>query len=107
MTASADQKRRYSRQTRLAEIGERGQAKLCAATVAIQSSGFVRTIEHRYVCRAGMTVTEGAPTVSPAHVDRAADIASLGLRHGPAREVAEGALRALVAIRSVLGEGRE
>ena len=50
---------------------------------------------------------EGAEAVSPAHVDRAADIASLGLRHAPAREVAEGALRALAAIRSVLGEGRE
>lgn len=102
MTTNADPKRRYSRQIRLAEIGEDGQAKLCAATVAIPSSGFVRTIERRYVCRAGMSVTEGANGASPA--DHAA-VASLGLRHAPAREVAEGALRALAAIRDVLGLG--
>ena len=39
MTTPADQKRRYSRQTCLAEIGERGQAKLCAATVALHETG--------------------------------------------------------------------
>jgi molybdopterin/thiamine biosynthesis adenylyltransferase len=95
-------RRRYGRQSRLADVGESGQAKLCAAKVAIGSSGFVRTIEHRYVVGAGMTATEATPTVDPDHVERAANVASLGLRHAPAREVAEGALRALVAIRAAL-----
>lgn len=108
MTTTAD-RQRYGRQTRLAEIGPSGQAKLSAAKVAVCSSGFVRTIEHRYVLGAGMTPreadegTEAVPSVDPAEVDRLADVASLGLRHGPAREVAEGSLRALVAIRHVLG----
>jgi hypothetical protein len=51
----------------------------------------------------GASPSEAAPTVDPAAVDRLANVAALGLRHAPAREVAEGSLRALVAIRHVLG----
>jgi hypothetical protein len=101
----AQRRRRYTRQIRLADVGEDGQAKLRAAKVAICSRGFARTIEHRYVVFAGMTETEATPTVDPSRVDDLADLAALGLRHEPAREVAEGALRALAAIRIALGVG--
>lgn len=107
MTTESDRqlRRLYERQVRLADIGASGQAKLCAAKVAIRSQGFVRTIEHRYALAAGMTDTEGEPTVDPSRVDAAADVGTLGLRHPEAREVAEGALRALAAIRVALGDG--
>jgi len=107
MTDEVDprQRRRYERQIRLADVGERGQAKLCAAKVAIGSQGFARTVEHRYVVSSGMSDTDADPTVDPALVARVADVMPLGLRHAPAREVAEGALRALAAIRIALGEG--
>lgn len=94
--------RRYSRQTRLREVGAEGQERLCAAAVRLGSSGAVRAVEERYVRAAGMHVDDARPTVDPARVDREADPAPLGLRHAPAREVGEGALRALVAIRAVL-----
>jgi hypothetical protein len=96
--------RRFSRQSRLAEIGPSGQSKLCTATVGVRSRGFAEEIERRYVLRAGMqeATSNEAATVS---VDLPADaLVALGLRHGAAREVAEGALRALVAIRSVVLE---
>lgn len=107
MTTGADhlQRRRYERQTRLADIGPGGQAKLCAAKVAIRSQGFARTIERRYVVSSGMTESATETTVDPSRVDRAADVTALGLRNAPARDVAEGALRALAAIRLALGEG--
>jgi len=94
--------RRFARQIRLADIGSSGQAKLCAAKVAIRSQGFVRTIEQRYALTAGLSDTEAEPTIDPARVDADADAAALGLRHSAAREVAEGALRALAAIRLAL-----
>ncbi len=90
--------RRYSRQTRLPEIGREGQAKLTAASVVVRSSGFAATIEERYVRLAGMLVASDAPSVDADVIDAKAAGVMLGLRHAPAREVAEGALRALVAI---------
>ena len=98
-------RRRYERQIRLADVGERGQAKLCAAKVAIGSQGFARTIEHRYVVSAGMSDTDADPTVDPALVDRVAIVEALWLRHPAARDVAEGALRARAAVRLALGDG--
>lgn len=103
MTAGPNQqRRRYARQMRLANVGPSGQAKLCMAKVAIRSEGFVGAIERRYVLAAGMTETETEPTVDPRRLDAAADVETLGLRHAAAREVAEGALRALAAIRLAL-----
>jgi hypothetical protein len=99
---TTDLQRRYGRQMRLPEIGQGGQGKLCAAKVAVSSTGFVRTIEERYVRLAGMQVAEDEASVDPESGDVSADVTSLGLRHPPAREVAEGALRALIAIRTVL-----
>jgi molybdopterin/thiamine biosynthesis adenylyltransferase len=87
---------RYGRQIRLPEIGDEGQARLLAASVPLGGEGFVRTIEERYVRLAGAATAEAAGTTT-------VDVASLGLEHPAAREVGEGALRALVAIREVLG----
>lgn len=88
---------RYTRQIRLPEIGEEGQARLAAATVAPSGLGEARTIEATYLRLAGIgTVRDdevGALDV---------DVASLGVRDPAARDVAEGALRALAAIRGAL-----
>jgi hypothetical protein len=108
-----DHRRRFGRQIRLAEIGEAGQAKLCAARVELGSTGFARSVEERYVRAAGMQVLDSSgcasstPTStvfdsSSSHGAANADVATLGLRHAPARDVAEGALRALVAVHSAL-----
>lgn len=91
-------RRRYTRQIRLADVGEAGQARLSAAEVALVTTGFARSIEERYVRGAGMHVrTEARQRGGPAP-----EVTMLGLRHGPAREVAEGALSALVAFRAAL-----
>ncbi|MBX3264773.1 MAG: hypothetical protein KF782_34195 [Labilithrix sp.] len=104
MSPPAEQTRRYSRQTRLAEIGPSGQARLAAARVSLGGAGFAGEIERRYVVAAGMQVASGDPTIDPAARGRAGDVTALGLRHEAAREVAAGALRALGAIRSALAE---
>ncbi len=106
MTTEIDLQRRrlYTRQIRLADVGEAGQAKLCAAKVSLRSQGFARTIEQRYVVCAGMAEAESElPTIDPSRVDELANVCGLGLRHAAAREVAEGALHALAAIRTALG----
>lgn len=94
-------RRRYSRQIRLSEIGEAGQAKLCTAKVSLGAAGFARTIEERYTRAAGMQVTIAAQTVDSSV--EADDVANLGLRDASAREVAEGALRALALVNAALG----
>lgn len=89
---------RYGRQLRLVEIGEAGQAKLCAASVALVAEGFARVVEERYVRGSGMSITSAATPRAPVP----AEMPELGLRHAPAREVADGAMLALVALRAVL-----
>ena len=96
-------RRRYSRQIRLSEIGIDGQTTLCAARVALVGDGFARTIEERYLRRAGVQTVDDRRTVAP---DDATSLTSLGLRHAAAREVGAGALRALAGIRSALGTRR-
>lgn len=89
---------RYTRQIRLAEIGEEGQARLAAASVAPSGEGITRDVETTYLRLAGIgEVRErerGSVDVEPA---------SLGIRDPAALEVGEGALRALAAIRRALG----
>jgi hypothetical protein len=92
----ASDPRRYTRQVRLAEIGERGQAALAGARPALGARGFAREVERNYLALAG-TVPEDDGV--PASVD----VATLGLRHEASREVGEGALRALAAMRAILG----
>lgn len=93
-------RRRYTRQIRLADVGMAGQAKLSAAEVSLRTTGFARAVEERYVRGAGMRVrTEDAQ----AREGRVTELTALGLRHAPAREVAEGAVSALLAFRAALG----
>lgn len=97
-------RRRYGRQIRLADVGEAGQAKLCAAHVVLGGAGFARDIEERYVRAAGMNVVAPEDAGAPARARAVeVDVTALGFRHESTREVAEGALRALVAIRAALG----
>ena len=45
---------RHSRQTRLPEVGEAGQARLAAATVAVVGCGALGTVAAENLCRAGV-----------------------------------------------------
>src|SRR5262245_10816750 len=89
---------RYGRQMRLPEIGEQGQAKLCATEVPLRTTGLSRVIEERYLVRAGLKATASSATDTTAP-----EVDELGLRNEAAREVAQGALAALSSIRAVLG----
>jgi hypothetical protein len=94
---SADRSPRYTRQVRLPEIGEAGQARLAAASVALSAKDEdAMALELAYLHAAGVTVVEGER-------DLAVDVGALGLKDPAARAVGEGALRALVAMKEVLG----
>ncbi len=91
---------RYGRQSRLPEIGDGGQARLCEARVALGSSSeLARTIEGRYVSGFGASVDTAGRRFD-------VDPNILGIDAAAAQEVAEGALRALVALRAILEEGK-
>lgn len=88
---------RYTRQIRLPEIGEAGQARLAAAAIAPSGAGDARAIEVTYLRLAGVGAVRDDETAA-----RDVDPSTLGVRDPAAREVAEGALRALAALREVL-----
>lgn len=95
-------RQRHGRQIRLAEVGLAGQARIDASDVTLGAQGFAREIEATYLRLAGARVHSAMePTPAPMQ------LADLGLHDGPATEVAEGALRALVALRRILGVGAE
>lgn len=103
--------RRYTRQIRLAEIGARGQEALLAARVAPAGEGESARVEAEYLRRAGVGVASDhestgaeadASAASRRRVARAA-LEALGVQSPGPRDVAEGALLALEALRSVLG----
>jgi hypothetical protein len=104
---------RFTRQIRLAEVGEGGQAKLSAASVALRTEGFARGVEEAYLRGAGVGVAgKGScyrgqdPGLGECDLGRWTSGAdALGLRHAAAREVAEGAYAALLAMREALGVG--
>ena len=109
---ATDTRARYGRQIRLPEIGEAGQARLMASEVVLGGSGDVRTVEAAYVARAGIRVVDDATAEAKALATAVADgtdklhadaLASLGLKDSVAREVGDGALRALLAMRKILG----
>ena len=109
---ATDTRVRYGRQTRLPEIGEAGQARLMAADVVLGGAGDARTVEAAYVARAGMHVVDDATAEAKAKTTALADgsdqlhadaLTSLGLKDSVAREVGDGALRALLAMRKILG----
>lgn len=93
MSLTPDQKRRYGRQIRLADVGEAGQAKLCAAKVGLMTQGEARDIEECYLRLAGVGITEDVQAeTSPA----------LDFRHPVARAIGGGAFAALASIRKIL-----
>jgi hypothetical protein len=103
---------RHGRQIRLAEIGEAGQERLAATEVVLGAVGDAREIEATYVARAGMRVVDDARADAKEKAKALADgqavargeaLASLGIRDVKALEVADGALRALLAMRKALG----
>jgi molybdopterin/thiamine biosynthesis adenylyltransferase len=107
-----DMRARYGRQVRLPEIGEAGQARLLASEVVIGGAGDARTVEAAYVARAGSRVVDDAKAEALALTKAIADgsektradvFASLGLKDVSVREVGDGALRALLAMRKILG----
>ena len=88
---------RYTRQIRLPEIGETGQARLAEAKVSLSAKDEdSQALELGYLQAAGVTVVEGEREL-PIDVD------ALGLKDPAARAVGEGALRALVAIKEIVG----
>ena len=87
--------KRFTRQIRLAEVGEAGQAKLLAASPVLVREGFAGEIERRYLEAAGVSRFEtGARVTAPK--DR------LGLRHPEAIALGEGALQALITLKDLL-----
>jgi hypothetical protein len=103
---------RYGRQIRLAEIGEAGQERLLATEVVLGAVGDAREIEASYVARTGMHVVDDARADAKEKAKAAADgqgaartevLASLGIADVKALDVADGALRALLAMRKALG----
>ncbi len=98
---------RYGRQIRLPEIGEAGQARLCASEVVIRGEGDARNVEASYVARAGLRAIDVAAPETRARGDDdeyVTTLAALAFADPAARDVGAGALRALLAIRTVLAK---
>jgi hypothetical protein len=103
---------RHGRQIRLSEIGEAGQERLSRTDVVLGATGDAREVEAAYVARAGMRVVDDARADAKEKAKVGADgqaavraqaLASLGISDSKALEVADGALRALLAMRKALG----
>lgn len=91
---------RYTRQARLREVGERGQARLAAATVVVEGRESADT-EARYLERAGLHEVRRDEIASP----RAFVHASV-FRNAACRSEAAAAWRALRKTLAVLNEVR-
>ncbi|GAC1524909.1 MAG: hypothetical protein NVS3B10_24090 [Polyangiales bacterium] len=109
-----DTRARYGRQILLPEIGEAGQARLMASEVVLGGAGEARQVEAAYLARAGIRVVDDVAAEAKSRAQALADgsdklhagvLASLGLKDSEAREVGDGALRALLAMRKILGLG--
>jgi len=104
---------RYERQIRLPEIGEEGQARLEASEVVLGGAGEAREVEATYLRLAGVKVREAHANAAararakakPEAKSSSEALKAIGVRDPAAREVADGALRALVAMRAILGVG--
>lgn len=91
---------RYTRQRRLREVGERGQARLAAARVVVEGRDGADT-EARYLERAGVSQVlrdEDAAPRAFAHAER--------FRNAACQSEAAAAWRALQKTLAVLNEGR-
>jgi hypothetical protein len=88
---------RYARQRLLAPIGDRGQARIAAATFAVQEAARLDCeVERQYLARAGATHFVASEGESPAFAHAST------FRHPGARDFAAGAWRALAQLRSIL-----
>jgi hypothetical protein len=114
----SDARVRYGRQVRLPEIGEAGQERLCASEVTLQSVGAdAREIEVAYLRAAGVKVRdadegvgadeEATPSSKRGKASKATETDAMGVRDRAARDVAAGALAALMTMRAILGVGGE
>jgi hypothetical protein len=108
-------KSRHSRQVRLAEVGEEGQARLEATTAFVAADGLAGAVEVRYLAGAGVrkistgdeAIAEAARAVDPTVQileKKAAPLGygappPLGIRDPVALDVALGAWRALAHVR--------
>jgi hypothetical protein len=108
---------RHSRQVRLAEVGEEGQARLEATTALVESAGLAGVVEGRYLAGAGVPkIASGDEAVADAAraVDATVEIVApqsvsvvlplgdpppFGVRDPAALEVLLGAWRALAHVR--------
>jgi hypothetical protein len=95
--------RKYARQARLAEVGIEGQARIEGTSVAVQDGpqdgpSLAHEMAVLYLVRAGAR-PDGTPGMAVVCRDY-----DLPLSAGP-RDVAVGALAALVALRAILGVG--
>jgi hypothetical protein len=89
---------RYARQMLLAEIGEKGQRLLDAATAHVGGAGLVHEVAEAYARRAGIA------HIAPGPIDLA--LAPPFLENDAARSVVAGSRAALSAMRIALGMER-
>lgn len=100
---------RHGRQIRLPEIGAEGQDRLDATEAVLGGAHDAREIEATYLRQAGLKVREAHPSAAararakPDEKVAASALRELGMRDPAARDVADGAMRALIAMRTVLG----
>ncbi len=102
---------RHGWQIRLPEVGEAGQARLADSEVVLGGAGDAREVEAAYLRGAGVKVREAHGSASakakakarPDEKTVAEAVKVLGLRDPASRDVADGAMRALVAMRAILG----
>jgi hypothetical protein len=109
---------RHSRQTRLAEVGGRGQLRLSQASARVSAGGFAGEVAAAYLAGAGvgsLVVADGPAAAAARAVDPEVRVdldpslatgdvspALFGLRHATARDLAAGAFAALDRIRVIL-----
>ena len=86
---------RYSRQTRLAEVGAEGQARIAAATLSAPRGA---EVERMYLERAGVGQVRVGDGIEQAEFRHAS-----AFRHPAAANLGAQAWRALDALRGVLG----
>jgi hypothetical protein len=91
---------RYTRQSRLADVGERGQQRLLGTQARVPEGGLAHDIEARYLAAAGVQVVR-APREQGAALEVDPEPGHV-FADPAARAVAEGARRALDVIRGVL-----
>lgn len=87
---------RFTRQTRLAEIGVAGQARLAALRVVVADDA-ASSVAATYLERAGLAEVRREPGAIAPHFPHAP-----AFRHADAARVGEGAWRALTTILSVV-----